>query len=155
MSLVHSKVLLYTSRCKDRTLWSFEHSLWHLDQFADLFFVLDAVEDFLLRRLAEVFLRQLGQLPSVDIRQLHAELAEQFFEVHQHEADGAPAVDVRPPEGNEFGRLINQLALAEQQLVQRVLVHQLVVGPGLGLKRQLLRVWAGRRACRPAGWLSI
>ena len=129
--LVHSEVFLEHLGGKNGPLRSLEHACWYLDQLADLILVGDAVEHLLLGWLIQVLSSQLDQRPAVNVSQLDVEVSEELLKVHQDEGDRAPLVDVCSPERDELRRLVNELSFPEHELMQRVLVHELVVAPGL------------------------
>lgn len=131
--LVHSKVLLNADGSTDRSFWPLKHPSRHFDEPSDFFLVYDAVEHLFFGGLGEVFLSEVGQLASVYVSQVNIVLAEQLFKVHQDEAYLAPTLDVGSTEAHELRRLVDQLALSEQQLVKRILVHELVIPTTVGV----------------------
>lgn len=95
-------------------------------------------------------------------------LAKKLLEVHEHEADLAPALDVRAPETHELWSLVYKFALSEQKLMQRILVHEFVVATAVGVlvllklllatrQRQLIGLghWNSELEIRLRKWLDL
>ena len=60
-------------------------------------------------------------------------LLEEDLELHDDVGYVAPLIDEGPAERGKLGCLLEQLAFSEYELVERILIHQLVVAPGVDL----------------------
>lgn len=133
-SFEHPEVLLNHCCSEYGAFWTFEHQSWDLDKLAHLILVNNAFEHLLLRRWrVQLILRQFDQLPSIDSCHLHIMLLEEDLELHDDVGYVAPLIDEGPAERGKLGCLLEQLAFSEYELVERILIHQLVVAPGVDL----------------------
>ena len=151
-SLEHAVVLLDDSNCLDWPIRSFEHDSRYLNLTSHLVLVSDTVEDLFFGRSLQVFSVESSQLASIDVSHVDLVLLEPVLEVHDDEADGAPLVDIGASERDELGCLFKQLSLPEDELMQRVVVHELVVSSYLAVLCCIRAVQTTIRASHsPAG----
>ena len=137
MCLVHPPVLLYSDRGQLRPPWALEHPGGYLDDFAHIVFVCNTVEQLFIARLvsqilgASRSLSKRNQLLAVDVSQVDLVSGQELLEKVDDVRDGAPLGDVSTLEREELGGLIENLALADDELMQREDVQELVVGARL------------------------
>lgn len=125
MSLVHPPVLLYSDRGQLGPPRSLEHPGGNLDDLAHIVFVRDAVEQLFIARLVSQILgagrclSERNQLLAVDVSQVDLVSGQELLEKVDDVGDRAPLGDVGALEREELGGLIQNLALANDELMQR------------------------------------
>lgn len=131
MSFVHPPVLLDGNRRQLRSPRAAEHAAGDLHYLTHVFLVGDAVEKELIGRLLHIWpcLRGQGdQLFTVNVSQIDSECREEFLKEVNNVGDRAPLGDVGALKREELGGLVKHFAFADNELMQRVDIHQLVVG---------------------------
>ena len=121
------------------TLLSLEHQTWNFYLGLDVVFVDDAVVDFLLGRFSQVHVptNQRRNLSSLQVCHVDFSRGQVVNYVVQNERNGAPPIQMSSLERDEFRGRVKKLTLAENELMQRVDVHQLVIVSREGFSRGL------------------
>ena len=132
---------IFLNNCcrQNGTLLSLEHQTWNFYLGLDIVFVDDAVVNFLLGRFSQVHVptNERRNFPSLQVSHVNLSRGQVVNYVVQNERNGAPPIQMSPLERDEFRGRIKKLPLAENELMQRVNVHQLVIVSREGFSRGL------------------